>query len=725
MDFIILKVNGVDVSDCSHEEAVKRFMEAKEPIVVEVKRRNSTTTVNTAQPSDDNCQQKAQRACQDEKQIYQPPSSISREVQTEIDTANNCLRCVDYYGYNTSKSDENLIFPDFEYEEIDLKRPNPAERLGLTLCYEDEDEEGNTEIFIDDIHPDGLAARDGRLRLGDQIIQINGVRVRTKQKAQETFIAMKGDICLLVVRPPANGDCYEEDLDNLLDVSEHIGDKFISEEYAEHILRGDLNDILSRKRILSKNRLSSTSSKDSGHNSGTIDRSTTNSSNSASSKMSSKSVDDMFSKAKDDQDVNFPSSKSNMLGDSKGSIYSTDSEFYYVDGKLKDISEFYKEMKFRGVRSSDHLVTDIQNNYIDPIYEMIPEMSESDDMYCIPHDSKPRMIIQNQSPFKENKIKMKSQEKLKSLCRSISSPMKMNEFLLNKVKRSTSNHNHDMLTDCNTKQATDVKEKHFDVQTWLREAEKSKVPISNQIAAPEPSLRLNTGNQTGGSTLSLVIANSSHSNTSHSNKSAKIQSMPPADTGIVYTNIDNLERTIRAQQEKLLNQVNQKPKFIAPPPPLHPPPTPNHHEQSTSFMTDHRENTGNTDHRENDSNWEWKIKVRPDGTRYIARRPVRSVLLRQRERQIAEERSGFTTDDDAVSEIKTGKFWTKDERRKHVELSKERRKRQEDIIRTKTGLPKPDLTRSNLVTTSKRHSYQETSTEFAKTGTVLLTVATV
>ena len=67
----------------------------------------------------------------------------------------------------------------------------------MTLCYEDEDGEGNTEIFIgeillnlfftfnkdnilispDDISPEGLAARDGRLRLGDQIIQIQGVKV--------------------------------------------------------------------------------------------------------------------------------------------------------------------------------------------------------------------------------------------------------------------------------------------------------------------------------------------------------------------------------------------------------------------------------------------------------------------------------------------------------------------------------------------------------------------
>ena len=54
---------------------------------------------------------------------------------------------------------------------------NPGELLGLTLCYEDEDEEGNTEIFIDDIHPEGLAAKDGRLRLGDQIIQVGGRKI--------------------------------------------------------------------------------------------------------------------------------------------------------------------------------------------------------------------------------------------------------------------------------------------------------------------------------------------------------------------------------------------------------------------------------------------------------------------------------------------------------------------------------------------------------------------
>ena len=58
-------------------------------------------------------------------------------------------------------------------------------------------------------------------------------------------------------------------------------------------------------------------------------------------------------------------------------------------------------------------------------------------------------------------------------------------------------------------------------------------------------------------------------------------------------------------------------------------------------------------------------QVRPDGSRYIARRPTRTFLLRQRERQIAEERTGeLTTDnEDAASEVKVGKFWTKEQRR--------------------------------------------------------------
>lgn len=49
---------------------------------------------------------------------------------------------------------------------------------------------------------------------------------------------------------------------------------------------------------------------------------------------------------------------------------------------------------------------------------------------------------------------------------------------------------------------------------------------------------------------------------------------------------------------------------------------------------------------------EWKVKRRSDGTRYIARRPIRNRILRNRAIRISEERAGATTEDDTISELK-------------------------------------------------------------------------
>ena len=117
------------------------------------------------------------------------------------------------------------------------------------------------------------------------------------------------------------------------------------------------------------------------------------------------------------------------------------------------------------------------------------------------------------------------------------------------------------------------------------------------------------------------------------------------------------------------------------------------------------------------------FQVRPDGSRYIARRPTRTFLLRQREKQIAEERSGQTSDDDAASEVKVGKFWSRDQRKKHLEDSKERRRRQEDVIKCKTSVKEGKV---KVVNNNQRHSYHEASSASAPTNNeIVLTVATV
>ncbi|MGH0191955.1 UNVERIFIED_CONTAM: hypothetical protein FKN15_000996 [Acipenser sinensis] len=74
---------------------------------------------------------------------------------------------------------------------------------------------------------------------------------------------------------------------------------------------------------------------------------------------------------------------------------------------------------------------------------------------------------------------------------------------------------------------------------------------------------------------------------------------------------------------------------------------------------------------------EWKVKIRSDGTRYITKRPMRDKLLKERAIRIREERSGMTTDDDAVSEMKMGRYWSKEERKQHIVRAKEQRQRRE------------------------------------------------
>ncbi|XP_059703060.1 PDZ domain-containing RING finger protein 4 isoform X4 [Haemorhous mexicanus] len=80
---------------------------------------------------------------------------------------------------------------------------------------------------------------------------------------------------------------------------------------------------------------------------------------------------------------------------------------------------------------------------------------------------------------------------------------------------------------------------------------------------------------------------------------------------------------------------------------------------------------------------EWKVKIRSDGTRYITKRPVRDRILKERALKIKEERSGMTTDDDTMSEMKMGRYWSKEERKQHLVRAKEQRRRREFMMRSR------------------------------------------
>ena len=56
-----------------------------------------------------------------------------------------------------------------------MRKSGSTEKLGLTVCYSSGSgsEDVDTEVYISEIVPESLAARDGRLREGDQILRVN------------------------------------------------------------------------------------------------------------------------------------------------------------------------------------------------------------------------------------------------------------------------------------------------------------------------------------------------------------------------------------------------------------------------------------------------------------------------------------------------------------------------------------------------------------------------
>lgn len=67
-----------------------------------------------------------------------------------------------------------------ESQEVTLRKNNSDERIGLTVSYSSGNGSGSgsddadtcTEVYISDIMENSVAARDGRLRQGDQILQV-------------------------------------------------------------------------------------------------------------------------------------------------------------------------------------------------------------------------------------------------------------------------------------------------------------------------------------------------------------------------------------------------------------------------------------------------------------------------------------------------------------------------------------------------------------------------
>ncbi|RVE56804.1 hypothetical protein OJAV_G00224880 [Oryzias javanicus] len=213
----IAQVNGRDFSRAEHEEAVVEAIR-RDPIVVQVLRRtpngaaSAVSHSHSGSPQDvcvvDVCTQtditfehimalaKLQPSTPPVPDIC--PFLLSDSCHSIHTMEHEYYECPEYMSNTPAEADRT---EDYEYEEVELCRQNSQEKLGLTLCYRTDDEE-DTGIYVSQVEPNSIAAKDGRIKQGDRILQINGCEVQDRGKSVTLLSSEEArSITLLVTRP--------------------------------------------------------------------------------------------------------------------------------------------------------------------------------------------------------------------------------------------------------------------------------------------------------------------------------------------------------------------------------------------------------------------------------------------------------------------------------------------------------------------------------------------
>ncbi|KAF0299574.1 PDZ domain-containing RING finger protein 4 [Amphibalanus amphitrite] len=519
-------VNGQDVSRASHEEAVRAFQAAREPIVVEVLRRpsaadavRSDANLNPRQESDDGTEAVGVTAATQTVSWpeFPPPPPFEDDLDDEDDP------CFDEEGD-----------PQLDFQEVTLNRSLTSDLLGLTLYYPDGDEaDEETDVLVQDIEPGGIADTDGRIQPGDQIVQINGEDVCSKEQA-ERLLSSQPSVTLLVCRPWEQREC-------------------------ESLAR---RQRAARRRII-----------------------------------------------------------------------------------------------------EDH------------IYETIPEDGESDEpLYCQPFEPRaPREApVDSKSPPEPPSGRPVNH---------LPGWMRTAEPWTRRSSTSDSRSSGDSRPGEKRREAG-RQPVALELTVLGSEKRESALTLPTRESAPraprsgeskeDRCKRCRHCSRTTKNKNDINSANTAEKNRNY------VTILPQ---GTSYTSAAKLEETIHHQQRQLYQQLMRRTQERAPNSSQQPANSP-----FTGSLRQYRfvssPGGGQQNHnltlpanrgQDEQPQYQYRVKVRSDGSRYIARRPMRSQLLKERAARIAEERTGITTDDDAMSELKLGKYWPKEEKKRQLEHAKEKK----------------------------------------------------
>uniref|UniRef100_UPI00358EE995 PDZ domain-containing RING finger protein 4-like n=1 Tax=Myxine glutinosa TaxID=7769 RepID=UPI00358EE995 len=590
----VCQVNGKDLSKATHEEAVEAFHAAKEPIVVQVLRRVPPSSGNSIPGASAGSKRHAgamergradastqTEQCWDEHSHCSPATPPVPTIHPFLlgDSLTELGPDLDETSDFLQQAGERTA--ELEYEEVELYRLSNQEPLGLTVCYRTDDED-DTGIYVSEISPLGLAAKDGRIMEGDRIVQINGMEVRNREEAVAMLTRENSsNISLLLARPELQIEAgwLEEEQNQIMEALQN------------GILNGSTSPI---PRTQTTQQVAPVRSVGCGQCNGPVD-----------------------------EQLSQTAEKDSGLGRTDES-----SEHDAVTTKTEAMTERHGDGKSEAGLTSE-----------EPAARSKQQHGCLLGMHC---------EVRRFSVFCEGG------DGSASRCGSSSSVDREIELLNEELRR--------IELECQS---------IVRARGLLRPAGPEPWPPPSPLRSVATSPRRSPSRQQ--STLPHIAEGSTWQS-----RSGERRNGPPGgsssggDTPCVSPHHSRVASPARSRPTLPSRSFIEVPEQAS-------------HYHSYMQLVQQRSAVDFAQSQTSliglspASPYEWKGRIRGQA----ARRPVRDRLLRQRALRIREERSGITTDDDALSELKTGRYWSKEERKQQLIRAREQRRRREFMLRSR------------------------------------------
>ncbi|XP_042179281.1 PDZ domain-containing RING finger protein 4-like [Oncorhynchus tshawytscha] len=694
---LVPEVNGKDLSKASHDEAVEAFRSAKEPIVVQVLRRNTAgrgSHVSSTQEVD------VVDMCTQTDITFEHIMALAKLRATTPPVPDICpfLLSDSCHSLHTMEQDyyegraDGGRTEEFEYEEVELCRLNSQEKLGLTLCYRT-DEEEDMAIYVSEVGPNSIAARDGRIREGDHILQINGQDVQDREEAVAVLSSEDTrNIVLLVARPEMQIEEAWLD-DEHSEFLEQLKMEMLEEQQREEMELEALQEEQEQPRGTQEDDITATCSSLTQDKDSELGMSDHNALLTHIQRRLSQCL-------RDRQDT----------GHHRLDEEEEEEELEVEEGdRFQQLLELKCQIRNSGEYGlfySRH--STIECSLGEPAGGVQHELRMLNEELC-------SIELECQNIMQAHKLRKgpggTQRDQVQQVSTITGHPVPKDQSFLRGSRDSPSR---GKLADINKRQEKPEKSDK-DSSSAYNTAESSRSTPLAMDRSPEHSLQRRmvtiTNQRNLRSSLASLHATASPSpSPSPTQRSLHRTTIPGKASSPDHSpNRYESDQTAPADDER---SGNGKVK------PQHPPRASQIPYLSPSRSSQHRQpNTNIPAHYQSymqliqqrsaveyaqsqlsllsvvkepqlipasEPKMEWKVKIRSDGTRYITKRPIRDKILRERALKIKEERSGgMTTDDDAMSEMKMGRYWSKEERKQHLVRAKEQRRRREFMQRSR------------------------------------------